>query len=149
MQKSLEKVLALFINKHFDELIAARDRAKNADTQGTTLGQGRRIEILAATGASSIDELIAGAKVVKRLKRAALIQVHNLLYYSNRYGVMTCTVPASFPIGSFNGEWGPSIRFAGGPQILDRLGVKSTYDCGGDRVFDYSECTETSVEWLE
>lgn len=149
MQKSLKHIESLFINTHFDELVAARDRAKSADTSDTTLGEGERIQILAATGAKSIDELIQGAQVVKRLKRAALIQVHNLLYYCNRYGVMICTVPASYTIGPFNGEWGPSITFAGGSQILERLGVTSTYAGGGDHLFDYSKCTETQPGWLK
>jgi len=83
------------------------------------------------------------------LKRAALIQVHNLLYYCNRYGVMTCTVPAKFVIGQFNGEWGPSISFAGGPQILKRVGATSTYSSGGESLFDYSNCEEDPVDWLD
>lgn len=149
MQKSLEKIQSLFIQKHFDELVAARDRAKSADTSDTTLGEGERVIIKTATGASSIEELVEEAKVVKRLKRAALVQVHNLLYYCNSYGVMTCTVPARFTIGQFNGEWGPSICFAGGPQILERLGVTSTYAGGGDYLFDYSNCIESTVSWLD
>lgn len=149
MQKQLQKILSLFINKHFEELVAARDRAKQADIAGTTLGEGERIRILAATGAETIEDLILSAKVIKKLKRAALIQVHNLLYYCNRYGVMICTVPASFPIGELNGEWGPDISFAGGPQILEKLGVTSAYTHGGDRLFDYSACIESHVDWLD
>lgn len=148
MQKSLKAIESVFINTSFNELVAARDRADSANIDGTTLGEGERIRILAATGAATIDELILGAKVVKRLKRAALIQVHNLLYYCNRYGVMTCTVPASFVIGQFNGQWGPSICFAGGPEILRRLGVTSAYCAGGDSLYDYSGCIEAPVDWL-
>lgn len=134
-----------FINQHFDELIAARDRAEAANTAGTTLGEGERIELLAATGAESIEELIQSAKVVKRLKRAALIQVKNLLYYANKYGVMNCTVPASIVIGPFNGQWGPSIDYSGKNEILKRLGVTYTYAGNGDYLYDYSQCIEAQV----
>lgn len=148
MQKALAKIQSTFIAHHFEELVAARDRAKNVDIRTMTLGDGERAQIFAATGAKSIEELINGAKVVKRLKRSALIQVHNLLYYANRYGVMICTVPAKFVIGEFNGEWGPSIQFAGGPEILRRLGAATTYAGRGDSLYDYSACTEETPDWL-
>lgn len=149
MQKTLRDIQTQFIHSHYEELVAARDRADAVDTAEMTLGEGERVKILAATGADAIEELIQGAKVVKRLKRAALIQVHNLLYYCNRYGVMICTVPASVTLGRFNAQWGPCIQFAGGPQILDRLGVEATYSGNGDKLFDYSGCTETQPQWLE
>ena len=148
MQKSLKKIEAIFINSYAGELVAARDRADNAEISGTTLGEGQRIKLLAATRAESIEELVKGARVVKKLKRAALIQVHNLLYYCNRYGVMMCTVPANFVIGPFNGVMGPSICFAGGPKILERLGATSVYAHGGEYLFDYSACVETPSKWL-
>lgn len=147
MQKTLAKIQSLFISRHFDELVAARDRADAVDTSGMTLGEGERAEILAATGANSIEELVNGAKVVKRLKRSALIQVHNLLYYANRYGVMICTVPAWYTIGPLNGQWGPCIRFSGGPEILRKLGAKATYT-GRDALYDYSQCQEEAPDWL-
>lgn len=149
MQATLQKIEAQFIHKHFDGLVAARDRANAVDTADMRLGEGERAELLAATGAASIEEIVQGAKVVKRLKRSALIQVHNLLYYCNPYGVMICTVPAEFVIGRFNAVWGPSITFAGGPQILERLGVKREWGPGNDELYNYSACEETPVDWLQ
>jgi hypothetical protein len=148
MQKSLKTIESVFINTNFDELVAARERSYSVNIEGTTLGEGERIKILAATGAASIEELILGAKVVKRFKRAALIQVHNLLYYCNRYGVMSCKVPARFVIGQFNGEFGPEICVAGGEEILRRLGVTYIYLAGGEYLYDYSACIEEPVDWL-
>ena len=148
MQKSLKAIESVFINANFDELVAARDRSYSVNIKKTTLGEGERIKILAATGAATIDELIHGAKVVKRLKRAALIQVYNLLYYCNRYGVMRCKVPARFVFGQFNGEVGPDICFAGGDEILRRLGVTYIHLTGGEYLYDYSACIEEPVDWL-
>lgn len=149
MQATLRKIEALFIHKHFDELVAARDRANAVDTAKMRLGEGERAKLLAATGAASIEEVVQGAKVVKRLKRSALIQVHNLLYYCNPYGVMICTVPAEFVIGQFNAVWGPGIDFAGGPQILERLGVTKDWGPGNADLYNYSACEETPVDWLQ
>lgn len=149
MQKILRDIQTQFIHNHYEELVAARRRADAVDTADMTLGEGERVKVLAATRAETVDELIQGAKVVKRLKRAALIQVHNLLYYCNRYGVMSCTVPATVTFGRFKAQWGPCIHFAGGHQILDRLGVQATYSGKGDKIFDYSGCTETRPQWLE
>lgn len=147
MQKSLSEVQSLFISKHFQKLAEASERAESVNTSGMTLGEGMRVKLLAATGAASIDELIEQAVVVKRLKRSALIQVHNLLYYANQWGVMICTVPAKCPIGRFNCVHGPGITFAGGPEILHKLGV-TKIGVGMDCLHDYSKCVETKVDWL-
>jgi hypothetical protein len=147
MQKTLSNVKSLFINKHFQQLVEARDRADDVYTSNMTLGEGMRAEILAATGAASIDELIDQAVVIKRLKRSALIQVHNLLYYANQWGVMMCSVPAKCPIGRFNCVHGPGITFAGGPEILQKLGV-TRIGVGMICLHDYSKCVETKVDWL-
>ena len=121
MQKVLKAIHDKFINENIEELTAARDRADSVCTDGSTLGESVRMQIFAATQTTSLEELMEGAKIIKALKRGALIQVHNLLYYSNRYGVMTCTVPATYVFGNnFNGQWGPCITFAGGAKILER-----------------------------
>jgi hypothetical protein len=141
MSKILKVIEAKFINRHFDELIAARERAVAVDT-GAYLGNAMHIRLLAATGAESIESLIQSAKVVKRLKRAALIQVGNLLYYANRWGVMWCHVPSTIPIGIFNCEDGPGLCWDTKRAILDRLKVTSTYAGKGEDLFDYSNCDE-------
>lgn len=150
MQKTLRAIQRIYIDKHYDELVAARDRADAVDTADRTLGKRSRLEILAATGAASIKEIIDSAKMVKRLKRGALIQVHNLLYYCNRYGVMICIVPAKHVFAQFDFVEGPCIYFDGGPAILERLGVTSVPSVAykRERLFDYSTCVETPVDWL-
>lgn len=147
MQKSLSDVKSLFIKKYWQQLVEARDRAEAVDTSSMRLGEGERAQIIAATGAASIDEIINSAFVVKRLKRAAIIQVHNLLYYANQWGVMMCTVPAKHPIGRFTCVEGPGITFAGGSEILQKLGV-TRVGVGMECRHDYSKCVETKVDWL-
>ena len=148
MSVKLKAIECLYVNKHKERLAAARDRADAVNTRDTTLGDGERMKLMAATEAQSIEEIIKSAVVVKRLKRAALIQVRDLLYYCNQWGVMICAVPAWFELGQLNYVWGPSISFAGGPEILERLGVTKAYVTGGDYRYDYSACVESSVEWL-
>ncbi len=152
MQKTLSNVKSLFISKHFQQLVEARDRADDVYTSNMTLGEGLRAKMLAATGATSIEEVISSAVVVKRLKRAALIQIHNLLFYANQWGVMMCTVPAKYPIGHFNMVEGPSLTSTDSSKILRNLGVihSETRLIEGwpEALHDYSKCEESPVDWL-
>jgi len=148
MQKVFSQVYSQFLEHNYDELVAARERADAINTVDMTLGDGIRAEILAATGAQSIDELIENAKVIKRIKRGALIQVHGLLYYSNKYGLMQCTVPSAFGFSPLKWVEGPSLMFAGSKEILERLGVKTQRQPDGEYIHDYSECVESQANWV-
>lgn len=142
MQNKLKLIHDLYVSSNSEALLAAQKRADDVDTSALNLGEGQRKSLLAATGYSSIEELVAGAFVVEKMKRGALVQVGCLLYYSNMYGVMTCMVPAKISLGSFNAVWGPSIMFAGGKEILERLGAADVYDFKKkEYVYDYSACT--------
>lgn len=148
MQKTLKQLNSRFLSIHFEELAAARKRADAVDTSQMTLGEGERARLLAATGAESMNEIIQNAVVVKKLKRAALVQIYNLLYYCNRYGVMTCLVPAPFVFGRFNTIEGPSIPFFDDSEILARLGVTRQWLPNGDVLMDYSACVESPAGWM-
>lgn len=148
MQKSLERIYNRFYNAHYDELVVASTAADSVDTSEVRLGVGQEMVILAATGLSSVDEILGSAVVIKRIRRGALIQVNNLLYYANKYGVLICYVPSRICIGSFTRRWGPAIPHSIHRCLLDSLNVKvECPSAGGDRLFDYSSCIEMPVNW--
>lgn len=141
MQAKLKKIHDTYVTLNREALMKAQDRADQVDTRNLNLGEGERKELLAATEYSSIDEAIASAVVVAKMKRGALIKVGCLLYFCNKYGVMICITPAKTPLGGFNAIWGPGIAFAGGPKILERLGVTYQYNFSvKENIFDYSQC---------
>jgi len=142
--KTLLKMEAEFFTANQEELKAAKERADETKTHHLTLGEGQRQKLLAATKATSIQEIIDNAVVIKRMKCAALIKVHNLLYLANRYGVMICKVPSGISIKVLSVVEGPGIRFAGGEEILNRLGATRHYD-GRDYIYDYSQCVEQAA----
>lgn len=145
MQVSLENAVKQHFVNHQEQLKEARDRAEAVNTKEMNLGDGQVAKILAATGYESTEDIIKNAVVVKKLKRAALIQVRDLLYYYNRWGVGTCLVPSIMPIGAFNAAWGPAIPMRIESTLLKRLGVTKRYADRGDYLHDYSECVVRKI----
>ena len=148
MSKQIELILAIHLNKFHAELTLAKARADAANTHDTTLGQSNDIHLLAAIQMDSIDDAVNSAIVVKRMKRAALIQIGILLYMANKWGVTICLVPADVPIGQFNAVWGPHLSYRVQDKIFAKLGVEKSWS-GKDYMADYSNCPETKVQWME
>lgn len=148
MQSTLQKLVTRHLNLFHEKLLAAKERADDVDTASLNLGDSMRAKVAAATEMPSAQEAMASAVVVKKCKRAALIQVGCLLYFSNRFGVLTCLVPSGLSLECLATVWGPGIPPTENDVLLAQVGAKQTGWDRGDRVFDYSGCEEVAQAWM-
>ena len=145
MSKRIRAIQVKYIQENYEALLAAKERADNCDTNGTTLGEGVRREVLAATGFESLDEMFNSAKVVYVSKRAMVVNIGILQYVFGKYGVPVCIVPSGYGVDVLSYVEGPTMFSYQYEDFFNRLGVvKETYD-RGDYIHNYLGCKEYLV----
>lgn len=140
MSKKLAAILNKYVSENKHRLILARDRADDVRTGGLTLGESQRAVLLSATSLPTGDSIVNSAKVVAKLKRGALIKIADLMFYCNKWGVMTSLVPAAQEIGGMNLIHGPAVCSDWKEKIYSKLGVTSEHYGNSEYIHDYSGC---------
>lgn len=141
MQKSLKAINDRFVAEHYETLLAAAARAGKTDTTDLDNNEALTAKFLAATQFDNIDEALESARVVRSLKRAALVQVGCFIYHFNRYGVSVCTVPSKMSDDLTFTVWGPGLPYDLKDRLILRFGFTRKWN-GRDDIFDYSACQE-------
>jgi hypothetical protein len=141
MQKSLKAINDRYVAEHYEALLAAAARARKTDTADLDHNESLTAKFLAATQLNCIEEALESSRVVKSLKRAALVQVGCFLYHFNRYGVSCCTVPGE-AIGSLTFYvWGPVLPYDLKDRLILKFGFSHKWN-GREDIFDYTAYQE-------
>ena len=114
-----------------------RGGATHQARRGMTLGEDNRALFLAHCGVANIEEAWAGAKVVARTKRSAIVRIGDLHLFLNRFGVATYLLPMETPMGSFN--FSQHSLLDSGPLLSAVDAVHDGYD-RKDPVYSYRAC---------
>jgi hypothetical protein len=142
MGKRVKAIQAEYVRNNYEALLAAKVRADNCDTTNTTLGEGLRRKVLAATGFETVDEMLDSAEVVYVSKRAMIVNIGILQYVFGKFGVPICVVPSGYGVNVFAYVEGPSLLSWDYKGMLKRLGAVEEFYDRGDYVHNYLGCKE-------
>lgn len=150
MRQTLSELYAKYLSENFERLSAIRDQADSIDAAGQCSGD--QAILLAITGCANVDQIVERAVMVANTKRTALILVGELLYFVNRYGVMTCRVPIKIAFAKFTVEQGPLITYEIRDKIFKKFGVTWNYPVFSrpyDELVNFSDVKKDSASFEE